>query len=758
MKLLKNKKPLLLFSIIACLVAFDIVTSRTKDIIDPVVDTFFSESGEEMIDGYDAVSGASITTHVSLITSQHAGLSFSKGSQEDLTPAEIREMVLRALSLDKHWGTSTSELKYKINAFGANCWVALLPNLCFYPGYTYTLGDQTDPRIIQAVFDYIADSTNAQRISLLAGGSYSGFSGEFDIFERSEFYGSRWNSYFPGLSSTFSFKTLVEAARARNPGKTIEYINSNYNEIMDNGLPYNEIPDSERVGRVPQIYPVPTDNKIGLGALATANTISGTGYNPTDAVLHCNILVNIPVMKTTRDVIINCVQKNYIGTVSRATYANTVYGTTRSSSLSLLDHDLLAKTVANLFSYHPSDYCIVDALASLEGDGSHPDAQRTGFLKRNFILAGSDPIAVDAVGCLTMNLNPLDIEILRWGTAKGFGTLFPDQIAVVGDSVDMVKTDVMAPIKLSGTYANFTASHYYGRGCRRWLLLGPFSSPDIDTLHISETSADPYEGDQENGHTWTPYYSPADYIDMLDPTLPATAANSVTYAFTRIYSKTAQPARLYIGGLRDLRVHVNGVEALDTTGLLTYSRVAFLKDVQLNEGDNSILVKIRRSGSEYGFSIAAVTSGTATMRTSYVPHTWGSLGNPVTLSAGMKMSYFGDRTVPNTFYHLGANVAIEKPRTIATTKATLSGSPNPFNSTVAISFTLPGNAAPVRIDVFDASGKKIKALFSGPTARQNATILWNGRDAYGKSVVSGVYFVRLASGSTILTHRLVYLK
>jgi hypothetical protein len=68
--------------------------------------------------------------------------------------------------------------------------------------------------------------------------------------------------------------------------------------------------------------------------------------------------------------------------------------------------------------------------------------------------------------------------------------------------------------------------------------------------------------------------------------------------------------------------------------------------------------------------------------------------------------------------------------------------PNPFNPSTTIRYTLdaPGRAV---IDIFDASGAVVTRLDEGvqPAGAHAAT--WNGRDAGGRSVASGVYFYRL---------------
>ena len=74
--------------------------------------------------------------------------------------------------------------------------------------------------------------------------------------------------------------------------------------------------------------------------------------------------------------------------------------------------------------------------------------------------------------------------------------------------------------------------------------------------------------------------------------------------------------------------------------------------------------------------------------------------------------------------------------------------PNPFNPRTRIDFSLPVAGA-VSLDVLDARGRRVRTLVDGDLAAGTHEITWDGRDATGSGVGSGVYFVRLrADGVT----------
>jgi hypothetical protein len=78
------------------------------------------------------------------------------------------------------------------------------------------------------------------------------------------------------------------------------------------------------------------------------------------------------------------------------------------------------------------------------------------------------------------------------------------------------------------------------------------------------------------------------------------------------------------------------------------------------------------------------------------------------------------------------------------------GVPNPFRSTTTIRFDLAA-AGPVRLAVFDVSGRWIRTLIDADLPPGARTAVWDGRDSAGRAVESGSYFVRLDAEGTAAT-------
>ncbi len=110
-------------------------------------------------------------------------------------------------------------------------------------------------------------------------------------------------------------------------------------------------------------------------------------------------------------------------------------------------------------------------------------------------------------------------------------------------------------------------------------------------------------------------------------------------------------------------------------------------------------------------------------------------------------------------------------RTIATGAPDLGGSesviayvnglqqsfPNPFHRTASIAYTV-GQPSPVRLAVYDVSGRHVATLTDMNHDPGLYRMDWEGRDGSGNRVASGVYFYRLDIGSWSSTRKLLKLQ
>ncbi|MFQ5753017.1 MAG: FlgD immunoglobulin-like domain containing protein, partial [bacterium] len=84
--------------------------------------------------------------------------------------------------------------------------------------------------------------------------------------------------------------------------------------------------------------------------------------------------------------------------------------------------------------------------------------------------------------------------------------------------------------------------------------------------------------------------------------------------------------------------------------------------------------------------------------------------------------------------------------------------PNPFNPITSIRYALP-RTAHVHLQVFDLLGKEVTTLLDHELKEAGFHLItWNGKDAKGGDVASGLYFYRLQAGDFIQSRKAIYLK
>jgi hypothetical protein len=84
--------------------------------------------------------------------------------------------------------------------------------------------------------------------------------------------------------------------------------------------------------------------------------------------------------------------------------------------------------------------------------------------------------------------------------------------------------------------------------------------------------------------------------------------------------------------------------------------------------------------------------------------------------------------------------------------------PNPFNPSTIVRYYLP-QSADVTLGVYDARGRLVVSLVEREKqAKGYYEVAWDGRDARGQAVASGVYFSRLRAGKLTESRKMILLK
>ncbi len=83
--------------------------------------------------------------------------------------------------------------------------------------------------------------------------------------------------------------------------------------------------------------------------------------------------------------------------------------------------------------------------------------------------------------------------------------------------------------------------------------------------------------------------------------------------------------------------------------------------------------------------------------------------------------------------------------------------PNPFNPVTTIRYALP-NSRDVELKIYNILGQEIMTIVNGAQMAGEYRVQWNGRNAAGIAVPSGVYFYRLRAGGFIETKKMLLLR
>jgi hypothetical protein len=80
--------------------------------------------------------------------------------------------------------------------------------------------------------------------------------------------------------------------------------------------------------------------------------------------------------------------------------------------------------------------------------------------------------------------------------------------------------------------------------------------------------------------------------------------------------------------------------------------------------------------------------------------------------------------------------------------------PNPSRALTTVFYAIPDREH-VRLSVFDVAGRKVRGLVNEVQEPDRYEVTWNGRDESGRTLASGIYFVRLETIEKTITRKIV---
>ncbi|MFC1694340.1 DUF362 domain-containing protein, partial [Candidatus Latescibacterota bacterium] len=491
-----------------------------------------------------------------------------------VTYEQVDEVVRRALELDRSETSITKIIK-------PTDWVIVKINMVHAPvedrdgkrrsghfwrhGFEHW-GDVTDARVVKSVVNYMLEKIKPERISIVEGSGTWAVAGKRDqapYYDRYSYDNDGWTLHWREFDN-ICYKEMCEEFSKSQNHTVVDYIDLNEDEYRFVPVPGGAF-QHENANR--------RDNKKYGSAILPGSGKRRDGYYMPVTMLEADKLVNIPAMKMNSGGG-TLFFKNYVGAFSSIPYGD-------GMAKSQMDRYGTSQGMIDIYSYKPTDYGIVAGFWASEKDWP----SYTLNLHHNIVIAGGDPLAVEATTLRAMGVNPYDVVQTHLAFQKGFGKLDEKDISVVG-----------TPVR--STRRNFIKhSNYYGIGFQNYLMNGPHKETDLDKdLLGGETSIKPKYGDTSNNESWWVFkhsYGFPEACVSLNENLDEDLTNTITYAYICLKSPYKQSG-IFIFGFDDgAKVLLNGKEILREDGPKEFLFREYSIPVSLEAGDNHLLIKLK---------------------------------------------------------------------------------------------------------------------------------------------------------------------
>src|SRR4030042_1662200 len=145
-------------------------------------------------------------------------------------------------------------------------------------------------------------------------------------------------------------------------------------------------------------------------------------------ILEADHIVNLPIFKSHVAMVFTCALKNIKGVVQDSTHFQ-------------MHQTDLAASIMDLWSVIRADLTIADLIRPAEGFGPHC----TVPAEFGCLVAGKDPVAVDATVCRMVGLDISKVKIFKAARERRFGNSEPGKIEIRGKKIEEVFKNLWLP-------------------------------------------------------------------------------------------------------------------------------------------------------------------------------------------------------------------------------------------------------------------------------------------------------------------------
>ena len=327
-----------------------------------------------------------------------AGLADPRPTDAELEQAHIDAMVRKVIELagDREGGG----LK---NIIDPEDWVVIKVAMPTYHGLaSYLPGAAADLRVVRSLLTYLGEARLGLRFSIAEAPEE--WTARADSPSKTDGWNTDWGGAFGGLS----YESLVGELSRRFPHAKFEIVDLN----------------TDRTN--------PTPAPAGVSASRNKEG----DYHIPQTIQQCDKLISVAPLRTHRQMGVSLAIGNYLGIAP-----GSVYGMPGKPKLFALG--AAEELAADLFSYHPADFCLLGGSWGIEGDG--PKAPGGKSVHYNVLVGGANAVAADAVAASLMGFDPAKLKFLGMAELSGFGIWDTDSIWVRGKEIEEARRPFARP-------------------------------------------------------------------------------------------------------------------------------------------------------------------------------------------------------------------------------------------------------------------------------------------------------------------------
>ena len=185
-----------------------------------------------------------------------------------------------------------------------------------------------------------------------------------------------------------------------------------------------------------------------------------------DPVAHADVVISLPKIKSHGLVVYTGCVKNMFGVIC---------GTQKAQyHLRFQDREAFSRLLAEIYAAARPALSILDGIVGMDGNGPrNGDPAPLGIM-----LAGADGVAVDAVACRIVGIDPLESPPIRIAAQMGLGTASLHEIDLAGPPIETLKAKgFRAPRSVRPSVRQSLMSGRAGRVLRNLFTTRPAVNP-----------------------------------------------------------------------------------------------------------------------------------------------------------------------------------------------------------------------------------------------------------------------------------------